>query len=213
MLALKGLAKPAVRKRSPSTCGGCPGRHTTHGAAMSEGLLASGSRRHPPHSGTERALGHAQFLVAGSYTAPALGAVVVRSPQPQRTEHSGQVLLAVAKEHRLVALAAVDPLPSIAAVQRQQLLQERPAKTQHGGANGEFGHFQVEAPKLPVHVGEDPADQTVYLFVELRLERLLEPFFWPSATALVLPILGTGRSSQICSLMSTISSTSERNLL
>jgi len=78
-------------------------------------------RRTPGLSG---ALDHAQLLVFRDYACAALGAVVVGPTQPQRPEHGGQILLAVADELGLMARTAIDLLAAMPLVQRQKLLQQ-----------------------------------------------------------------------------------------
>ncbi len=61
--------------------------------------------------------------------------MIVGPPQPQRTQHSGEVLLPIANERCLVAVAAIDLMATMARITRQQLLQKGAPDAMHGLAN------------------------------------------------------------------------------
>ncbi|VBA45418.1 hypothetical protein LAUMK13_05462 [Mycobacterium innocens] len=130
--------------------------------------------------------------------------MVVGASQRDPAQHGVEVLVAVADEHRVMSLPAVDPRPAVPGVGGQQLLQQRGAKLGHRGADRQLHRGQARARAQCV--GGDRG-QPVYLGGDLRRDLLAEPLFSSPVAAGGAEAAGFGgRASQIASLTSTICS-------
>ena len=156
-----------------------PGQLGQGPAALGERLLAAHPGHHPTQPRAQRAGGDVQLPVPRGQAVAAGGAVVPGALELDLAEHSVQELGSIAHELGVVALVAGDPRPPMTGVDREEILQERAAQLQHGGADRQLDGAQA-VPSGVAELGRRQLAEPGYLRVKMRCT--IHPVLYPSGS-------------------------------
>jgi len=173
----------------------------------SERTVGADLAHHPAHPGTVGCPLDIEGLVFGTIPSPAFAVRIVGPLDDHGAQYRQQILVPILDKFLLMTLTTGNGSPAvISPIRIDECFQHSAPNRVQGRTDAHFKRFQIHPPGgvlLRSTPAYDPADFLLYFFINC-----FRNFFLSAASSWSSFISGTGRRSQIRSLVSTSSSQS-----